>query len=728
MAKVVQARKQPRKKVSEVPFFVKPSFSHPSQLRDFLSIVFIALFAYLFLAFFTAWGGVAGRELRISLIDWFGTASYFVILLPLMTSVFLFDPRRKPTWLHLTYLGVWFFSVVLFFDLFNRGGKSVILTAPFLKFFGKGGTIVFSWTLLIAATLFVTNISLESIFNKLKIALMALVQWMNQKPRLAAAGVVQIEEDLHASPLLVEPAMTLPLPSPAEASVEEKPLPEDLVIKDVPAGLEPKKPEHHPVFVASKSKQRMSEDLKGYRLPSPSLLEAADPKREKGARIEPSDYSRLLEETLRNFGVEAQVIHVERGPTVTRYELQPAKGVKVSKIVSLTDDIALALAATSLRIEAPIPGKSAIGIEVPNSSVAMVYFKDLLAAKVYRESPQKMILALGKDITGQPIFTDLKRMPHLLIAGATGSGKTVCINTLIASILYKATPLEVQFVMIDPKRVELTIYDGIPHLIQEVVTDPKQAAKVLFDVLAIMDDRYNMFKEARVRNLEEYNRARPDTPLPHIVVLIDELADLMMLAAATVETSISRLTALARAAGIHLIVATQRPSVDVITGIIKANIPSRIAFAVSSMVDSRTILDTGGAEKLLGRGDMLFAPIDAMKPIRLQGAYVGLPEIEALVAFWSEQPPPQNLVQFPQMTEEVISEDAAIGEDELYSEAKDVILRTGQASVSTLQRKMKVGYARAGRLMDLLEKHGIVGGADGAKPRKILIPNPYKQG
>jgi S-DNA-T family DNA segregation ATPase FtsK/SpoIIIE len=575
------------------------------------------------------------------------------------------------------------------------------------------------------ATLFITNVSLRNVLKWLKKTAINISSFIERiQPRPAIVSVPLIEEDRMSSPIIVEPREeTLPESPLADASANKELSP--LLVEDEAKPEMEKKPERHPVFSPSKPKSR-KEDLKGYRLPDLSLLQDFD-KGEKSARIEPSDYSRLLEETLRSFGVEASVLHVERGPTVTRYELQPAKGVKVSKIVSLTDDLALALAAASLRIEAPIPGKSAIGIEVPNSSVAMVYFKDMLTAKIYRESPLKMILALGKDITGQPIYTDLKRMPHLLIAGATGSGKTVCINTLIASILFKATPLEVQFLMIDPKRVELTIYDGIPHLIQEVVTDPKQAAKAILDVLAIMDERYTMFKEARVRNLEEYNIARSETPLPFIVVLIDELADLMMLAAATVETSISRMTALARAAGIHLIVATQRPSVDVITGIIKANIPSRIAFAVSSMVDSRTILDTGGAEKLLGRGDMLFAPIDAMKPVRLQGAYVGLHEIEALVSFWSEQPPPENLVQFPQGREPIFDEGPADNEDELYSEAKDVILRTGQASVSTLQRKMKIGYARAGRLMDIMEKHGVVSGADGSKPRKILIPNPYRQ-
>jgi len=691
---------------------------HP-RVRDIFFVILSGILIYLVLCFFTNWAGIAGFRFKELLILWFGKAAYFSVFLPVLLIVFLLDSDRTPSWLHLGYLAAWFISLTLFFDLLGWGGNSTILIKPLVKLFGEGGTFLFSCTLLVAATVILTNISLQTILHAGRGAFffsLSLIRQLN-RPKTVPVPIHRGEEPeeessdspvITESPAAEEPKMDLPAPAEAQAEAKEEESPKPLL---------------HPVFPATKSK-RKAEDLKGYKIPALTLLEA--PKKEKGLRIEPSDYSRLLEETLRNFDVEATVDHVERGPTVTRYELQPAKGVKVSKIVSLTDDIALALAATSLRIEAPIPGKSAIGIEVPNSSVAMVYFRDMLSSKVYKDSPQKMLLALGKDITGKPIYTDLKKMPHLLIAGATGSGKTVCINTLIASILFKATPHEVQFVMIDPKRVELTIYDGIPHLIQEVVTDPKQAARTLLDVLAIMDERYNLFKETRVRNLEEYNKAKPETPLPYIVVLIDELADLMTLSAATVETSIARLTALARAAGIHLIVATQRPSVDVITGIIKANIPSRIAFAVSSMVDSRTILDTGGAEKLLGRGDMLFAPIDAMKPLRLQGAFVSLHEIESLVAYWSQQSAPDNLVQLPVALPELPDGKDDHDGDELYGEARDTIFRTGQASVSTLQRKLKVGYARAGRLMDLLEQRGIVGPADGAKPRKILVPNPFR--
>lgn len=547
----------------------------------------------------------------------------------------------------------------------------------------------------------------------------ATIEAPAEAPPLAGQTSSVEEQDAQAVTATAETqAATAAPPAAANAAA-------DLVAVTLPDG---KHEQLTMVKLPDKIVNRGTKEHKGYKLPGLKMLDEAEPRKGKAAaRIEPENYSRLLEETLRSFGIESTVVHVERGPSVTRYELQPAKGVKVARITALQDDIALALAATSLRIEAPIPGKSAIGIEIPNSLVEMVYFRDLLATPLYKESPMKTILALGRDIAGKPAFTELRRMPHLLIAGATGSGKTVCMNTLIASILFKATPHEVQFVMIDPKRVELTIYDGIPHLIRDVVTDAKEAAKVLVDVLGIMDERYFMFKEARVRNLEEYNKARREAPLPYIVVLIDELADLMTLAAASVETSIARLTALARAAGIHLVVATQRPSVDVITGVIKANIPSRIAFAVSSLVDSRTILDIGGAEKLLGRGDMLFKPIDAMKSLRLQGAYIGLGETEALVNYWCRQPKPENLVQLPNIADAQIEEEASQHDgDELYGEAKDVILRTGQASVSTLQRKLKIGYARAGRLMDLMEQRGVVGPADGAKPRKILVPNPFK--
>lgn len=463
-----------------------------------------------------------------------------------------------------------------------------------------------------------------------------------------------------------------------------------------------------------------------YRLPSLNLLRSEEKKNQDQPL---HDYSKILEETLANFGVTVKVLNFTRGPTVTRYELQPAKGVKVSKITNLSNDIALALAAYSIRIEAPIPGKSAIGIEVPNHRIEPVFLRDILyEAKYKKHSPLSM--ALGKDISGKPVMGDLLKMPHLMIAGATGSGKSVCLNGIIASILFKATPLDVQAIMIDPKRVELSLFEGIPHLVdiklpggKKIITDPKAATMALKTVSELMDSRYEDFVALRVRNIKEFNE-RAEVPIPYILVIIDELADLMMVSSSTVEQYICRIAQLGRASGIHLIIATQRPSVDVITGLIKANIPSRVAFAVSSQVDSRTILDRAGAEKLLGKGDMLYLPVDASEPRRIQGAYVSGEEIEKVVDFWKQQPPPENSI--PIEIEETFgkggNDDSDETEDALIPDAIEVIKQTRQASVSNLQRKMKIGYARAGRIMDQLERKGIVGPAQGSKPRKILLP------
>ncbi|MEW6282664.1 MAG: DNA translocase FtsK, partial [Candidatus Eremiobacterota bacterium] len=437
-------------------------------------------------------------------------------------------------------------------------------------------------------------------------------------------------------------------------------------------------------------------------------------------------------DTLASFGVEARVVHTVRGPTVTRYELQPARGVKVNRFTSLTNDIALALAATSVRIEAPIPGKSAIGIEIPNRSTDLVVLRDILSAPNFQKS-SGLALGLGTDLTGQPVVADLQKMPHLLVAGTTGSGKSVCINTLILSLLYRFTPRQLQMLMVDPKQVELSIYEGLPHLVGfshqergQIVVDPKRAALTLNQVVELMEQRYATFAQLRVRNLYEYNSKAPE-PLPWVVVIIDELADLMMVASKSVETSICRLAQKARAAGIHVVVATQRPSTDVITGLIKVNIPSRIAFAVTSQVDSRVILDTGGAEQLLGKGDMLFLPVDASDPRRVQGAFVSNEEIQRVVEFWKGQASPENLIQLS-INEQggLESEEEAAGEedDALLQQALEVVLRTQQASASMLQTELKVGYARARRILTLMERKGWVGPAEGAKPRKILYAGP----
>ncbi|WP_053366223.1 FtsK/SpoIIIE family DNA translocase [Bacillus sp. FJAT-27245] len=434
-----------------------------------------------------------------------------------------------------------------------------------------------------------------------------------------------------------------------------------------------------------------------------------------------------LERTFNSFGVKARVTQVHLGPAVTKYEVHPDVGVKVSKIVSLNDDLALALAAKDIRIEAPIPGKSAIGIEVPNSEVAMVSLREVLEATQNDRPDSKLLIGLGRDITGEAVLAELNKMPHLLVAGATGSGKSVCINGIITSILMRAKPHEVKMMMIDPKMVELNVYNGVPHLLAPVVTDAKKASQALKKVVNEMERRYELFSFTGTRNIEGYNEhirrhnAEEDDKqplLPYIVVIVDELADLMMVASSDVEDSITRLAQMARAAGIHLIIATQRPSVDVITGVIKANIPSRIAFAVSSMTDSRTILDMGGAEKLLGRGDMLFLPVGATKPIRVQGAFLSDEEVENTVEFVISQ-------QKAQYQEEMIPDDVQEVEgevdDELYEEAVDLIVEMQTASVSMLQRRFRIGYTRAARLIDEMEARGVVGPYEGSKPRAVLV-------
>ncbi|HET6781022.1 MAG TPA: DNA translocase FtsK, partial [bacterium] len=456
----------------------------------------------------------------------------------------------------------------------------------------------------------------------------------------------------------------------------------------------------------------------GYQLPAISLLADLPGIRGKG-KAEPSEVARALEQTMASFGVEAKVLRWEQGPVVTRFEVQPAPGVRVQKISSLTNDIALALAAPSVRIEAPIPGKSAVGIELPNQKTSLVHIKEILASEEYLRATTPLTVAIGKDIAGHPILADLAEMPHVLIAGATGSGKSVMLNAIIAGLLFRCTPLDVRLLMIDPKRVEFTNYNNVPHLLVPVVTNPRTAAGALKQMLAEMEERFERFAGAGVRNIQAYNQLTDVERLPFIVIVIDELADLMMVAPADFEDVIVRLCQMTRATGIHLVVATQRPSVDVITGLIKANIPSRIAFAVSSQVDSRTILDMPGAEKLLGKGDMLFMPVAAPRPTRAQGAFIADSEVQALVSWWKSQGRPaydQKLIH----AEKSSAEGQGDG-DELLVEAARLIVRSGYGSVSLLQRKMKIGYVRAARIVDQLEEKGIVGPTQGSNPREVLV-------
>ncbi len=467
---------------------------------------------------------------------------------------------------------------------------------------------------------------------------------------------------------------------------------------------------------------------KPYIFPPIELL-GTDPQAGQGNnRAEMVENARKLETTLKSFGVDAKVIQISKGPTVTRYELSPSQGVKVSKIVNLADDIALNLAASGIRIEAPIPGKAAVGIEVPNRETKSVYLRTVLESDTFQQHPSKLAFALGQDIAGNPVVTDIAKMPHLLIAGATGSGKSVCINTLITSILYKAKPDEVKLLLVDPKVVELSVYNGIPHLLIPVVTDPKKASSALNWAVREMLQRYNDFAAYGVRDMKGFNKLMEEKgdekgKMCQIVIIIDELADLMMAVPGEVEDAICRLAQMARAAGMHLIIATQRPSVDVITGVIKANIPSRLAFAVSSGIDSRTILDVVGAEKLLGKGDMLFYPQGQSKPARLQGAFVTDQEVEAIVDFLKQSGKPYYTQEtIDQITTGGKSGGADAEEaDEFYEQAVELVLQKEKASVSMLQRQFRIGYNRASRLMDDLERRGIVGPEDGSKPRKVLI-------
>lgn len=469
-----------------------------------------------------------------------------------------------------------------------------------------------------------------------------------------------------------------------------------------------------------------------YEYPPVSLLSKGNKKGLKGGAKALTDTATKLQKTLYSFGVSAKVENVSVGPTITRYELKPSEGVRVSKIANLADDIALNLAAETIRIEAPIPGKQAVGIEVPNKEKEAVHFRDVIESEEFEDNSSKLSVALGKDVAGQTIIADIAKMPHVLIAGSTGSGKSVCINTIISSFVYNAKPSEVKLVMIDPKVVELSVYNGIPHLLIPVVTDPKKAAGALAWAVQEMDDRYNKFAQKGVRDLKGYNKAieKEDEArkLPQIVIIVDELADLMMVAAKDVEDAICRLAQKARAAGMHLVIATQRPSVDVITGLIKANIPSRIAFAVSSQVDSRTILDQVGAEKLLGKGDMLYYPAGAPKPIRVQGAFVSDGEVEKIVDFiksngtanYSEDilETIENSNKSDKELQEMSEEDDT---DPFLMDAIDVVVETGQASTSFIQRRFKVGYARAGRIIDQMEERGVISGYQGSKPRQVLM-------
>lgn len=598
-------------------------------------------------------------------------------------------------------------------------GNALVWTSS--SIFGSTGSWIVIIGLCIVATLGITNVSLAGVMQ---------AGWRSFRSLLA------LERAQAPGKKRPQPAATAPATKPFEPSAE-------LMIQDYaqstvsspepvaePAAAPMDTPQEQPVAAEKTPEEPLTNwDVEQIELPQPdyqtpplNLLNRPFRPRNLKQNRDIYDNSQILESTLEHFGIKAKVIQATKGPAVTRYEIQTAPGTKVSRITSLADDIALSLACAEVRIEAPIPGKAAIGIEVPNKSVSLVLLRDVLESQEFQAAQSRLTVALGKDIAGTAIVTDLQDMPHLLIAGATGSGKSVCINTMIASILYKAKPSEVKFLMIDPKVVELSCYNGIPHLLAPVVNQPKRAASALKWATNEMEKRYNLFAKSGVRDITRYNEwaeQQGKDKIPYIVIIIDELADLMMVARADVEDAICRLAQMARAAGMHLVIGTQRPSTDVITGLIKANIPSRLSFAVSSSTDSRVILDMNGAEKLLGKGDMLFCPVGLNKPLRVQGAYVSNREIESVVEFVGNQVEAQYVDALTRM-EEAAGPGGSDERDELFTEAARVVVEAGQASVSLLQRRLRVGYTRAARLVDQLEAAGVVGPYEGSKPRQVF--------
>ena len=633
----------------------------------------------------------------------------------------------------------------------NRGGGliGILLSYPLCKLFGPIATliIVIGIAIIVIVLLFKLNPSeyMADFVNK-KHEERAEKEEPNVKKKKQSVIQADLGDEAYAKPettrerkerekeerrreaLKVDEQLTINMMNDEENSNKSKDYIENNLFKQVGEQKEDKTKE-----VLQLEHALVVED-EHYEYPPVELLSMNNKKNSRGSAKALAENAAKLQKTLFSFGVSAKVENVSVGPTITRYELKPAEGTRVSKIANLADDIALNLAAETIRIEAPIPGKQAVGIEVPNEKKEAVHLREVIESDEFENNKSKLSVALGKDVAGNTVIADIAKMPHVLIAGSTGSGKSVCINSIITSIIYNAKPSEVKLVMVDPKVVELSVYNGIPHLLIPVVTDPKKAAGALAWAVIEMDDRYNKFAQKGVRDLKGYNKAiekeNENAKLPQIVIIIDDLADLMMVAAKDVEEAICRLAQKARAAGMHLVIATQRPSVDVITGLIKANVPSRIAFAVSSQIDSRTILDCTGAEKLLGKGDMLFYPVGSTKPQRVQGAFVSDDEVEKIVDFIKLNAGEvvynneiiESIENSNKSDKELLESEASENTcDPLLNEAIETVVETGQASTSFIQRKFKVGYARAGRIIDQMEERGIISGYQGSKPREVLM-------
>jgi S-DNA-T family DNA segregation ATPase FtsK/SpoIIIE len=685
------------------------------------------------------WMGIVGSYLSGLLFQGFGFPSFLVsLVLVIFAFSFIFRWEWKYLSLRLagwavilittsSFFALWLNPIRIYHqDLLMGGFIGEIFSRNLVRYFNRPGATILLLVILILSFVLGTGISFISLVKHLSAAVQKLIEKIGTFKMVRKEGAEREKKLVKKKQEKKEVGEVIP------TVVIEKPSPP------------PKKEE-----VAKQEAFEFIEASKAFQLPPTSLLEAEVDKRQKIDRDSLIMNSRILEKKLLDYGVEGKVVEVRPGPVITVYEFEPAPGVKVSRIVNLADDLALALSALTIRIVAPIPGKAVVGIEVPNTNRETVYLKEIIDSNPFRGFKSKISFGLGKDIAGEPFVVDLGRMPHLLVAGSTGSGKSVSINAMICSILFKATPEEVRFLMIDPKMLELSDYEGIPHLLLPVVTNPKKAAVALKWLVDEMERRYTVLAEKGVRNIEHYhqrmekelkekgkvykrkgdvlegNEEKPMEPMekvPYIVVVIDELADLMMISSREVEESITRLAQMARAVGIHLILATQRPSVDVLTGIIKANFPARISFQVTSKVDSRTILDTIGAEHLLGSGDMLFLPPGSSKLTRLHGAFVSSAEIKRIVEFWKKQGKPSF---DPSILAEVKKEKEAMGEedqyDEKYDEAVAFVAETGQASISLIQRRFRIGYNRAARIVEKMEVEGVVGPSDGVKPREVLV-------
>ncbi|MDO5755375.1 MAG: DNA translocase FtsK 4TM domain-containing protein [Tissierellia bacterium] len=699
--------------------------------------------------------GVFGESIKNFFFKIFGMGSYLFFPLILIQSIMiLLDRYKNQIRKNFIWINILFLLGLLLVDFYQNSGEllktriyqsmrlaeiyrgSGIIGATLCfgvrKLFGNVGVYLLSILLIFFSSINFLDISVKEVAMELKAMFITCFQYLRRKydhyktQRMKTKKEKILEEKIKKD--------HEPLKKVDDRKKKNN--------KNASTNQEPEFKDYTETKTEQLAMEEFRQDSPGCNYIYPPIELMKNPEKPHGEdRRQVMAKAEKIEETLNNFGIESKVVRINRGPQVTCYELQPKPGIKVARIVNLADDLSLSLATSEIRIEAPIPGKAAVGIEVPNDQKDLVTLKEIINTEEFKKIKSKMPIALGKSISGRPIVSSIDKMPHLLIAGATGSGKSVCINTIIMSILYKSSPEDVKMILIDPKVVELSIYNEIPHLAIPVVTDPKKASHALHWAVSEMERRYKIFSENFVRDITSYNEKAEEQgeetseekkqfeKLPFIIIIIDELSDLMMVASQEVEDAICRLAQMARACGIHLIVATQRPTVDVITGTIKANIPSRISFAVSSQIDSRTILDSSGAEKLLGKGDMLFYPSNIPKPLRVQGAFIPDREVENIVRYIREKNGSDynkeiiEDIENAQQARESISSD-----DELFEKAVATILAEDQASISLLQRKLKIGYARAGRLIDEMEEQGIVGGHEGSKPRKILVSRDFLEG